>query len=139
MLLPKNAHRERGISRKQETTDLWKVITREMEFRFFLSRTETDMKSRKTEFIASTAVWVLGLAISTQGQMIDNTQAPNTAKAGINKSLLDEIGSGRSRLEPVCPTVVLLDTTGRGARRAWGATWSRARTAATLRICSAWA
>jgi hypothetical protein len=28
-------------------------------------------------------------------QMIDNTQAPNTAKAGINKSLLDEIGAGR--------------------------------------------
>lgn len=53
------------------------------------------MKCKKTEFIASTAVWVLGLAISTQGQMIDNTQAPNTAKAGINKSLLDEIGSGR--------------------------------------------
>jgi Domain of unknown function (DUF4440) len=95
MLLPKNAHRERGISRKQETTDSWKVITREMEFRFFLRRAETDMKCKKTEFIASTAVWVLGLAISTQGQMIDNTQAPNTAKAGINKSLLDEIGSGR--------------------------------------------
>jgi hypothetical protein len=28
-------------------------------------------------------------------QMIDNTQAPSTAKAGINKSLLDEIGAGR--------------------------------------------
>jgi len=27
--------------------------------------------------------------------MIDNTQAPSTAKAGINKSLLDEIGPGR--------------------------------------------
>ena len=30
-----------------------------------------------------------------RAQMIDNTQAPNTAKAGINKSLLDEIGAGR--------------------------------------------
>ena len=28
-------------------------------------------------------------------QQIDNTQAPNTAKAGINKSLSDEIGAGR--------------------------------------------
>jgi hypothetical protein len=28
-------------------------------------------------------------------QLIDNTQAPNTAKAGINKSLQDEIGAGR--------------------------------------------
>jgi len=41
---------------------------------------------------------VLALAISAgalQAQQIDNTQAPNTAKAGINKSLLDEIGAGR--------------------------------------------
>src|SRR5438128_5135789 len=29
------------------------------------------------------------------GQMIDNTQASNNANAGINKSLLDEIGAGR--------------------------------------------
>src|SRR2546426_2753892 len=29
------------------------------------------------------------------GQLIDNTQALNTAKAGINKSLIDEIGMGR--------------------------------------------
>src|SRR5579871_694804 len=28
-------------------------------------------------------------------QLIDNNQAPNTAKAGINKSLADEIGAGR--------------------------------------------
>jgi mono/diheme cytochrome c family protein len=32
---------------------------------------------------------------AADAQMIDNTQAPNTAKAGINKSLLDEIGAGR--------------------------------------------
>ena len=31
----------------------------------------------------------------TQAQLIDNTQAPNTAKAGINKSLANEIGPGR--------------------------------------------
>jgi Di-haem oxidoreductase, putative peroxidase len=31
----------------------------------------------------------------SRAQMIDNTQAPNTTKAGINKSLLDEIGAGR--------------------------------------------
>ena len=29
------------------------------------------------------------------GQMIDNTQAPNVAHAGINKSLSEEIGTGR--------------------------------------------
>ena len=33
--------------------------------------------------------------VMAQAQMIDNTQAPNTAKAGINKSMLDEIGAGR--------------------------------------------
>jgi len=37
------------------------------------------------------------LAVAS-AQMIDNTQAPNTAKAGINKSLLDEIGAGRGDL-----------------------------------------
>ncbi len=31
-------------------------------------------------------------------QLIDNNQAPNTAKAGINKSLADEIGPGRGDL-----------------------------------------
>ena len=39
--------------------------------------------------------FVLLLAGVMQGQLIDNTQATNTAKAGINKSLLDEIGAGR--------------------------------------------
>src|SRR6476661_2554172 len=35
------------------------------------------------------------LATAASAQMIDNTQAPNTAKAGINKSLSDEVGAGR--------------------------------------------
>jgi hypothetical protein len=33
--------------------------------------------------------------IVASAQMIDNTQAPNTAKAGINKALADETGAGR--------------------------------------------
>lgn len=33
-----------------------------------------------------------------QAQMIDNTQATNTAGAGINKSLTDEIGAGRGNI-----------------------------------------
>ncbi|HTS35955.1 MAG TPA: di-heme oxidoredictase family protein [Candidatus Solibacter sp.] len=37
-------------------------------------------------------------ALTSSAQMIDNTQAPNTAKAGINKSLQDEIGAGRGNL-----------------------------------------
>lgn len=35
------------------------------------------------------------LLAAAQAQMIDNNQTPNTANAGINKSLLDEIGAGR--------------------------------------------
>src|SRR5882672_9814004 len=45
--------------------------------------------------LSFTGVVVLFTGIVAQAQMIDNTQAPNTAKAGINKSLLDEIGAGR--------------------------------------------
>jgi len=35
------------------------------------------------------------VGITAHAQMIDSTQAPNTAGAGINKSLTDEIGAGR--------------------------------------------
>src|SRR5882672_1403676 len=45
--------------------------------------------------IGFTGSALLLLGIGAPAQMIDNTQAPNTAKAGINKSLLDEIGAGR--------------------------------------------
>src|SRR5439155_16490889 len=44
--------------------------------------------------IAVTAALLFFASVSA-AQMIDNTQAPNTANAGINKSLLDEIGTGR--------------------------------------------
>lgn len=37
----------------------------------------------------------LGLVSRSSAQLVDQTQAPNTAKAGIAKSLLDEIGAGR--------------------------------------------
>lgn len=35
------------------------------------------------------------LAIAARAQLVDNTQAPNVAKGGINKSLQQEIGAGR--------------------------------------------
>ena len=35
------------------------------------------------------------ICCSARAQLVDNTQAPNTSKAGINKSLADEIGAGR--------------------------------------------
>jgi Di-haem oxidoreductase, putative peroxidase len=54
-------------------------------------RTNTK-KMVRTLTVALTVLAMVDLAAA---QMIDNTQAPNTAKAGINKSLLDEIGAGR--------------------------------------------
>ena len=54
------------------------------------------MMASSCKLAVSTVVAALLLAGGTvSAQMIDNTQAPNTAKAGINKSLLDEIGAGR--------------------------------------------
>lgn len=49
------------------------------------------------------------LATIGQAQMIDNTQAPNTAKAGINKSLLDEIGAGRGNVMTAESAVYLIN------------------------------
>ena len=53
----------------------------------------------------------VGLAFSgaATAQMIDNTQAPNTAKAGINKSLLDEIGAGRGDVMTPGSSVFLIN------------------------------
>jgi hypothetical protein len=51
-----------------------------------------QLQERILGFI-SAAVLLFG--IGAHAQMIDSTQAPNTANAGINKSLLDEIGAGR--------------------------------------------
>jgi hypothetical protein len=50
--------------------------------------------SRRTNFriIAVSALAMLNWSSTLQAQMIDNTPAPNIAKAGINKSLPDEIG-----------------------------------------------
>src|SRR5215475_6054805 len=44
------------------------------------------------------AAVVLLLAPASRAQLVDNNLAPNTAKAGINKSLADEIGAGRGDL-----------------------------------------
>ena len=52
-----------------------------------------NMLNRVPTFAVAAAILVF-VSISA-AQMIDNTQAPNTAKAGINKSLLDEIGPSR--------------------------------------------
>ena len=41
--------------------------------------------------------------------MIDNTQAPNTAKAGINKSLLDQIGAGRGDVMTAGSSVYIIN------------------------------
>jgi Di-haem oxidoreductase, putative peroxidase len=52
---------------------------------------------------------ILLLAFAARAQMIDNTQAPNTAKAGINKSLLDEIGAGRGDVNTAGSSLYLIN------------------------------
>lgn len=50
-----------------------------------------------TKIFLATLLLALSLP-AVQAQMIDNTQATNTAAAGINKSLTDEIGAGRGTI-----------------------------------------
>jgi len=52
----------------------------------------------RRKFLTFVVFTGLLMGMAAQAQMIDNTQAPNTAKAGINKSLQDEIGAGRGSL-----------------------------------------
>lgn len=52
----------------------------------------------KTRYAISLCISAGALALVASvgsAQLIDSTQAPNTANAGINKSLVDEIGAGR--------------------------------------------
>jgi len=52
---------------------------------------------------------ILLAGVTASGQMIDNTQAPNTAKAGINKALTDEIGAGRGNASTVGSSIYLIN------------------------------
>lgn len=52
------------------------------------------MGRSQSRVIVAVLVFLVSIA-ALQAQMIDNTQATNTAAAGINKSLTDEIGAGR--------------------------------------------
>src|SRR5882757_4105118 len=63
------------------------------------------LRTRTLGFVAS-ALMLIGAA---QAQMIDNTQAPNTAKAGINKSLLDEVGAGRGDVMTAGSSVFIIN------------------------------
>ena len=56
-----------------------------------------------------TGIALLLLVTAAQAQMIDNTQAPNNAKAGINKSLQDEIGAGRGDLETPGSSIFIIN------------------------------
>src|SRR5437763_6712580 len=56
------------------------------------------MINRARTFLGHAVAAVLLLSSIGHAQMIDNTQAPNTANAGIHKSLLNEIGAGRGNV-----------------------------------------
>src|SRR5882724_3457210 len=53
-------------------------------------------KTKLTSFVCVVALSLF--ACVARAQLVDNTLAPSTAKSGINKSLLDEIGAGRGSI-----------------------------------------
>ena len=55
----------------------------------------TEKRSRGLAFSCSLAGALALLVATALGQLVDNKQAPSTAKAGINKSLEEEIGACR--------------------------------------------
>ena len=63
----------------------------------------------RAKSICFTCSALLFLATTAIGQLIDNTQAPNTAKAGINKSLKDEIGAGRGDVMTVGSSIFVIN------------------------------
>jgi cytochrome c553 len=71
-----------------------------------------------TRAMAIAVFAMLSWSSTLRAQMIDNTQAPNTAKAGINKSLTDEIGAGRGDvLTPNSSTYIINRDPFRSIRR----------------------
>ncbi len=67
-----------------------------------LIRLHKDLTRRSflsTLVMPAVCLIVLGtLAVSARAQMVDNTQAINPINAGINKSLTQEIGTGRGNV-----------------------------------------
>src|SRR6266478_9611409 len=67
------------------------------------------MRNALASKLLMTAIFSVIVVNNTLGQMIDNTQAPNAAKAGINKSLLDEIGAGRGDVNTAGSSVYIIN------------------------------
>jgi hypothetical protein len=66
------------------------------------------MRNLRTGIYLCTLLLILG-ATEARGQLVDNTLAPNTAKGGINKSLLDEIGAGRGDANTPNSSIYLIE------------------------------
>lgn len=65
--------------------------------------------TKKTRAAAAVVGAICLVRIMASAQMIDNTEAPNTAKAGINKALTDEIGVGRGDLTTLGSSIYLIN------------------------------
>src|SRR4029077_17094706 len=68
-----------------------------------------DLLMKTLKSVRLVAVLTAFLAVSAYAQMIDNTQAPNTAKAGINKSLPDGMGAGRGDVNTAGSSVCMIN------------------------------
>lgn len=74
------------------------------------------MNNRKVGLLLSASL--LALLRPAPGQMIDQTQAPNSAKDGINKSLAQQIGAGRgNRMTPDSASFLVARDPFRAVRR----------------------
>jgi hypothetical protein len=83
-----------GIFLRVSEENIRLKIEREFVYLRVFSDEEVQMIKGWSRFLGVSFSTCLLCALA-QAQMIDNTQAPNTAKAGINKSLVDEVGAGR--------------------------------------------
>ncbi len=64
---------------------------------------------RLSKVISFAGIGLVLSVLAARAQMIDNTQAPNTAKAGINKSLLDQVGAGRGDINTAGSSVYIIN------------------------------
>ena len=64
---------------------------------------------RFLEKVSATGTLCAMMLTVASAQMIDNTQAPSTANAGINKSLSDEVGAGRGNVLSVNSSIYIIN------------------------------
>jgi cytochrome c2 len=68
-----------------------------------------ERSMRFLEKVSATGILCAMMLTVASAQMVDNTQAPSTANAGINKSLSDEVGAGRGNVLSVNSSIYIIN------------------------------